>query len=138
MRTNRIVLIGALLLACSLAGCALFETRPPEESLRERVTTYMQARVDARWADVYEFFYTPYKETISKEQFLAMPGNMNFVGFTIENIDVFDSEKEAVVGVKVDFEVKGYTFKGSLQKQTWIKEGKTWYIKIPLENKPPF
>ncbi len=119
-------------------GCALFSKKPPEESLRERVTAYMQARVDSRWNDVYEFFDKGYKEQISRDEFLAMPENIDFIGFTLQNIEMAASKKEAAVSLTVDVEVKGFTFKDNPEKQTWIKERSKWVVKRPLKTQPPF
>ena len=121
-----------------LAACATFSSQTPEESLQERVTAYMQARVDDRWNDVYDCFDKSIKESVSREEFAAQPSNMDFTGFQIDSIDVADSGKEAQVVVKVDFNVQGFDFKGTPQKQTWIKEGRSWYIKQRITAKPPF
>ena len=138
MGKNTVVFVGLLWVAVTLAGCALFSFTPPEEVLRERVTDYMQARVDCRWGDVYNFFDSEYKNILSRDQFLGMSGPLDFLAFKIESIEVAPSEKEAIVMLRIDVEVRGFTFKDTPEKQTWVKDGRTWYIKISPKPKTPF
>ena len=98
----------------------------------------MQARVDSRGGDVYEFFDSGYKEAISRDHFLGMGSSMDFLAFKIESIEVAPSEKEATVMIRVDVEVRGFTFKETPEKQTWVKEGRSWHIKIDPKPKTPF
>jgi hypothetical protein len=141
VKNERTVIASLLLIVWvvfTLAGCTTpFSSQTPEVSLQERVTAYMQARVDGRWNDVYDFFDSSIKESLSRDQFVAQPSNMVFTGFQIDSIDVAASGKEAEVVVKVDFNVQGFDFKGTPQKQTWIKEGRSWYIMQRSKPKPP-
>lgn len=121
-----------------IGGCAILPLKDPEESLRERVTQYMQARVDERWGDVYEFFDSAYKKSVSRDQFLGIPAKMDFTGFQIDSIEMNESEKEAAVSIKVDVSVQGFEFKGTPEKHTWIKQGGDWYIKVRTDTQPPF
>ena len=132
------MIAGVIWLIFSLGGCATLSFTPPEEKVQERVAAYMQARVDERWGDVYEFLDSGYKEAVSRDQFLGMSSAMDFLAFTIESIDVAPSEEEATAAVKVDVEVKGFTFHDTPEKQTWVKEGRKWYIKVPAKPKTPF
>ena len=62
---------------------------------------------------------------------------MDFTGFQIESIEVDESGKEAEVVVKIDFNVRGFDFKGTPQKQAWVKEGRDWYIIERGKRTPP-
>ena len=69
---------------------------------------------------------------------IGLGGGLNFLAFAVESLEVAPSEKEATVMLKVDVEVRGFTFTGTPEKQTWVKEGRKWYIKIEPKVKTPF
>jgi len=130
VKQTRVSLLAVQLLVVTiLGGCALLPVKSSEESLRERVSLYMQARVDEQWSNVYEFFDPAYRKEVSKEEFLSAPARFDFRGYSIDTIEIAPSEKEATVRLKVDISVQGFEFKGTPERQQWIKDGRTWYIK---------
>ena len=86
---------------------------------------------------MYDLYDADYRKTITREDFIRRPRNMQYVAFTIESVEVLPSGKEAVVKAKEDVTFQAYPFSSPVKAQRWIKadDGK-WYQKV--EDTNPF
>jgi hypothetical protein len=119
-------------------GCALLPSQTPEEYLQKRVEGLMQAKINGTWDVVYSFYDSSFRKGVSLDKFSSIPRDIDFKNFTIENIEMLPSKREATAKVKVDISVKGFTFKGAPENQLWIKEGRQWYLKARPGTQHPF
>ncbi|MFP4388698.1 MAG: hypothetical protein ACLFPR_07080 [Desulfococcaceae bacterium] len=125
----RLALVAATLLA---AGCAHVDPAVPDEktALAERARAFHQARVEGRWDEAYEYFYSGYRDQRSKSAFLSIPKNVNVLGFEIGEIRIDDSGKTAEVPVKEKVSIQGYEFEGGFTSRNWVKEKGNWYLQF--------
>ncbi len=125
----RLGLVVATLLA---AGCAHMESAIPDEqtALAERARAFHQARVEGRWDETYEYFYSGYRDQRSKSEFLSIPKNVNILGFEIGEIRIDESGETAEVPVKENVSIQGYEFEGGFTSRNWVKEQGTWYLQF--------
>jgi hypothetical protein len=122
------------------AGCAaLSPITAKQETLEERVKSYMQAQIDRKWDRAYSFFDSSSRERISRESFMNTPRKLSYKGFKIEGITMLPSGDQASVKVTIDVSFTGYDFKGALRTQNWVKERGSWFVKIePQSRSNPF
>jgi hypothetical protein len=130
-----LVLSFALLVSVS-TGYTASPPQGPEETLKKRVEGLMGARIQGNWAEVYDFYDSAFRETISREDFDNHPRNMLFKSFRIEEIEILPSGEEATVKVRMDFSARGYDFKDAPENQQWIKQEGQWFLKVRPRKNP--
>jgi len=118
-------------------GCASFPQQiSKEESLRKRIDTLMQAKINGKWDIVYDHYDSSYRKTLPREQFANRSRSMQFKNFSIETIEILPSGKEAKVKVKSDISLQGFDFKGAPENQQWIEENGQWFLKVKPQKNP--
>jgi hypothetical protein len=55
---------------------------------------------------------------------------MDITAYKIESIEILPSGNEATVQVKQNISIKVFDFKDQAEKQQWVKEGFSWYLKV--------
>ncbi len=132
--SQALMLFIALLL---MAGCATLQGKHGQ-GLEERVSEYMQAQIDRKCDEVYTFFDSSYRKTVSRESFAQTPRNIAFKAFKVEEIKISPSENQATVKVRIEIEFQGFTFPDAPQTQNWIKENGDWFLKKVKQQMTPF
>lgn len=129
-------LLSLLVAVILTTGCASFPQQKPEESLKKRVDILMQAKIDGRWDTVYDLYDSSFRKTTHKEKFVYGTKNMHFKNYSIEEIKILPSGKEADVKIKSEISVQGFDFKGVPETQHWIKEKGKWFMKVRSQKHP--
>lgn len=128
----RALRLGFVAVSLLAAGCAHVDQSVPDQktALAERVRAFHQARVEGRWDETYEYFYSGYRDQRSKSEFLSIPKNVNVVGFEIGEIRIEDSENIAEVSVKENVSIQGYEIEGGFTPRNWVKEQGNWHLQF--------
>ena len=138
MKTNAnktlTALFVSILTAFAVTACATFPHRPPDQAVRLRVEAFMTAKVNKDSAKAYSFFDSAYKEKISESQFIRKIEKMEFKAFTIESVTVDPDGDKATVKVKSDVSTGGFDFKGNIETQNWVKQGREWFLHVPSKD----
>jgi len=123
--------IAFVIMVVIIAGCSALRTiTDMKTSLRDRVTDYMDARMQGDKAKSHAFFSRESKERIPREKYLSIPQTISYVSYAIDTIDIADTEKEAEVTVKIDIKIMTFVFKGITQTQQWLWENGSWCIDV--------
>jgi hypothetical protein len=140
-RNGRSLLAAVCFLALLMsAGCAVTSSpTAKQETLEERVRSYMQAQIDKKWDRAYSFFDSSFRGRVTRESYIATPRKITYTGYVIDEITVLPAGDQATVQVKIDIMVMGFDFKRGPQTQSWIKEKGEWFVKAePPSRKTPF
>jgi hypothetical protein len=142
VRNKRRTLLAAvcsLMLALSAGCAALSPLTTKQETLEERVKSYVQAQIDGKWDRAYSFFDASTREKIPREGYVRRTGKVAYKGFEIEEITVLPSGDQATVKVRIDISFMGYDFKRAPQTQNWVKEKGEWFVNSqPPSRSTPF
>jgi hypothetical protein len=114
-------------------GCAgLSHNNNSSEELRSRATGFLQAMVDKKWAAAYVYFESSYKKRVSPELFSVLPRKVELKAFSIKEIKVSDTARQAEITILEDIAVpQGFTFPGMKKVQSWIIEKGEWVLVEP-------
>jgi hypothetical protein len=132
VRNKRRTLLAAV---CSLmlvlsAGCAsLSPLTTKQETLEERVKSYVQAQIDGKWDLAYSFLDSATRKNIPRDGYVNRTGKVAYKGFEIEEITVLPSGDQATVKIRIDISFMGYDFKRAPQTQNWVKEKGEWFVR---------
>ncbi len=116
-----------------MGGCRSLSFKPPEQVLRDRVTSMMAARVNQDWAKVYNYLDPDYKTQVSKKEFAGMDRNARYSDVSIESVKIADSGEQAVVVVQYDWVLPLFEVPDHRETQDWIKIGGKWYFKMKTD-----
>jgi hypothetical protein len=122
--------LSVMLLTIGVCSCSTLPFRSSEEALRIRVEEMMNARINDDWEKVYGYLDSGYQNRISKTNFLNIRREMDYIKYSIVSVEVQPSGREAVVQVKQDISIKMFDFKDQPEKQQWVKDGFSWYLKV--------
>jgi hypothetical protein len=125
-----ISLLILMVVAICMCSCSTLPFRSSEDSLRIRVEEMMNARINDDWEKVYGYLDPGYRNRISKTNFVNIRREMDFTKYSIISVEVQPSGKEAFVKIKQDMSVKVFEFKDQPEKQHWVKDGFSWYMKV--------
>ncbi|MBN2397890.1 MAG: hypothetical protein JXI32_05870 [Deltaproteobacteria bacterium] len=119
-------------LSVMLGGCAhLLRDPGSEEALRQRVTQAWSAKVNNNWDVVYDLSVAEYRKKVTRQAFLR-GANLDVSEFSIKEIAILESGKEAVATVACKATHMGMTFP-FVFKDTWLLEDDGWRLKlVPL------
>jgi hypothetical protein len=113
-----------------VSSCSTLPFRSSEDALRIRVEEMMNARIDDDWGKVYDYLDSAYRNKMSKKNFLNIKREIDYTNYKIESIEILPSGKEAMAQVKQSISIKVFDFKDQPEKQQWVKEGFSWYLKV--------
>jgi hypothetical protein len=119
-----------LIILTASISCASKSNEKLEETLRQRVESYMKASIEGDWASAYPFFESSYRKAVSEDQFTSKPRKVRTKGYTLKRIEMAPDGETAKIELSLDISFQGYTFKDAPKTQTWIWEKGNWYIKI--------
>ena len=125
-----IALLILMVTAICMCACSTLPFRSSEDSLRTRVEEMMNARINDEWDKVYDYLDPGYRNRISKTNFINIRREMDFTKYSIISVEVQPSGKEAFVQIKQDMSMKVFEFKDQPEKQHWVKDGFSWYLKV--------
>lgn len=124
-----------LLLLSASSGLLAGSEQDTAAALKSRAHSLMQAKVAGDWNEVYDHFWSGFRDQISQVQFLNKTKSVMFKDYSIEDIEMAKDGQEAVVTVGNDCSVQGYELQGALEKQTWIYENGRWFQKVDPDSK---
>ena len=124
--------LAAVFLLVSLAGCASFGPRTPEEQVKARAQERRDAVVKGDLGRVYEYFNPGYRGTVSKEQYVGSIGKaVVMVAATVESVKCETLEK-CIAQVKVESKpLAVQRFTGTIttySDETWLFEAGQWWF----------
>lgn len=136
LKMNRPLTATKLAAACvllTLAGCASFAPRTPEEQVKVRAQARYDAVIKGDRKRAYEYFTPGYRATVSAETYAGATGNaVVTVGATVESVRCETLEK-CIAQVKLDLKpiaVRG--FAGNIitthADETWLLEAGQWWL----------
>jgi hypothetical protein len=108
-----------------VAGCAMLDSRPKEEVLKERAQQRWDLLVKGDVKGAYEFFSPGSRAAVSSE---AYAGSIRVGFWKAARVERVECEKPDVCDVHtvIEYEFKGSRIKSPV-KETWIKEGSSWW-----------
>ncbi|MCF8109661.1 MAG: hypothetical protein K9J81_11800 [Desulfohalobiaceae bacterium] len=124
-----------LLLLSASSGLLAGSEQDPAVALKNRTHSLMQAKVAGDWDEVYDHFWSGFRDQISEVQFLNKTKTVMFKDYSIEDIELTGDGHEAVVTVSNDCSIQGYELEGALDKQAWIYENGRWFQKVEPDSK---
>ena len=123
----RRIAIGGLLAAvvAGLAGCAVFDRRPPQEVVKERAQARWDALVKSEITAAYAFLSPGSKALVSESAYR----NSIKIGFwksaVVDKVQCATADSCDVMTI-IEYEIQGRRLKTPL-KETWIREGSNWW-----------
>lgn len=124
MRSTRVIAIFAVGLGI-LGGCAGLQSSPPEEAVKERSQARWDRMVQSDFKGAYEYL-SPGSRAVNTAEAYASSLKPGF--WKAAKVDKVMCEKpdvcEAVL--TIEYEFRGSRIKTPL-KETWIKEGSSWW-----------
>ena len=117
----------------TLAGCASFAPRTPEEQVKFRAQARQDALLKGERKRAYEYFAPGYRATVSAATFAGSIGNaVEMVGATVESVRCETLEK-CVAQVKLEMKplaVRGFagTIVTTYANETWLLEAGQWWL----------
>lgn len=105
-----------------------------EKDVRARCAEFWNARLKGDWDRNYEMTEPRIKEEISQSDFKAQRGVIQYLGFTIEKVEINGNQATLTVKVEVKIEhpmVKGLKnpYMETMVKDQWLRIDGTWYRK---------
>ena len=123
------VMVILISLSVMLGGCAhLLRDPGSEEALRQRVTQAWNAKVSKNWDIVYNLTVAEYREKVSLQAFLR-GANLDISEFSIKEITMLESGKEAVANVTCKASHMGMVFPFTF-KETSLLQDDGWRLKL--------
>ncbi|RJP35875.1 MAG: hypothetical protein C4548_16970 [Desulfobacteraceae bacterium] len=130
LNRQQMLLIGLVIAGLFfLQACAGMPFKSPEEALRQRVDTMMNAKTADDWGTVYDLMDSSYRKRMTKENFLKINREMRFSNYRFDSLEIHPSGDMAEVKVKYDMSVKVFDFKDQVETQQWVREWGRWYLK---------
>jgi hypothetical protein len=129
-----------------LAACAGRQEQPggladtPEErAVLKSANTYFEAWRVRDWSTVYDHLHKPYRDSISRGDFLAMPRDLVLRGHEITAVRM-QSENKAATDVEMDISIFGQRLDDQQSEYHWVKEedGKWRAVLRPVGQTTPF
>ena len=122
--------------ACRLAGvflggavlvsaCAVLDSRPAAEIVKERAQARWDGLVKGEIAKTYEFLSPTARKTLKLEDYAANVRRGFWKAVTVDNV-ACDSAEVCAVSVTVEYDQKTGRIKSPLQ-ETWVREGSNWW-----------
>jgi exopolysaccharide biosynthesis protein len=127
-----------ILMALAVTAYFIYPRGPVDQAVRLRAEAFMKAKVSKDYAKAYPFFDSTYQKTVSEQQFARKMGKMELTGFAIESVTVDPDGTRATVKVKSDVSSAGFDFKGNIETQNWVKEGREWFLHVPPKDPKEF
>ena len=125
--------VAAVCLLASLAGCAGFGPRTPEEQVKVRAQERRDAMVKGDLERVYRYFTPGYRGTVSQDRYTESVGKaVAQISATVESVKCETLEK-CIATVKVETKPLAVPrFTGTITSysdETWLFEaGQWWYF----------
>ena len=109
-----------------VAGCAMLDTRPPEEVLKERAQQKWDALVRVDLKAAYQYLSPGSRAVVTPE---AYASGIRAGFWKSAVVDRVTCEKPDVCDVHllIEYDHRGMRIKTPL-KETWIKEGSSWWF----------
>lgn len=89
----------------------------------------MDAKIAGDWGLVYDFYAPTSRPKASTGESSPARG-ISFKGYTIENLEILESGKEARVRISNDISMQGFDFKNAPEVQHWVKAKGKWYLGV--------
>ena len=115
-------------LAIAIAGCAVIETKPKEEIVKQRAQARADAMVAGDYKAVFEFYSPAARKSMKYESFVQSLRISTWKGATVDKVQC-SSEELCQVDLTIDFAHGKARIKGPL-RQSWLKEKDNWYLVV--------
>jgi hypothetical protein len=114
------------LAAAAVGGCALLDSRPPEEVLKERAQVRWDALVTGDIKGAYQFLSPGSRAVLTSEAYASTIRAGFWKTAVVERVSC---EKPDVCDVHgaIEYDHRGSRIKSPV-KETWIKEGSSWWF----------
>lgn len=112
--------------AAGLGGCALLDSRPPEEVLKERAQQKWDALVKSDLKAAYQFLSPGSRAVLSSEAYASSIKAGFWKSAQVERA-VCEKPDVCDVHVAIEYDHRGMRIKTPL-RETWIKEGSSWWF----------
>ena len=120
-RLAGVFLGGAML----VSGCAMLDSRPAPEIVKERSQARWNSLVGGEIAKTYEFLSPTARKTLKLEDYAAGVKRGFWKAATVEKVECSGPEI-CDVNVTIEYDHKMGRMKSPL-KETWIREGSNWW-----------
>jgi hypothetical protein len=124
--------LAVVFVLASVAGCASFAPRTPEEIVKARAQERRDALVKGDMERAYRYFTPGYRGTVTLDRYRNSVGNASVtVGATVESVKCETLEK-CIASVKVEIKpLVVQRFTGSIttySDETWLFEAGQWWL----------
>jgi hypothetical protein len=125
--------LAAACVLLTLAGCASFAPRTPEEQVKVRAQARQDALLKGDRKGAYEYFTPSIRATVSAQTYINNIGNaVEMVGATVDSVHCETLEK-CVAQVKLEMKpvaVRRFasTIVTTYANETWLLEGGQWWL----------
>lgn len=126
--------VGVFLLSLLLVSCAHSNTSSENDSVEQRISQLLQARVQKNWSLLYDMADSGYRKDVAKDSFMSMNRGMTFMSYKVVNIDKENDEKVRAE-IEWEFMMNGYIFGGQKEHQVWIREDNSWNLVMARTDK---
>lgn len=133
-----IVFLAALFSMISISGVHAETGLSDPSSLRNRVASFWDAKVERDWTVVYSLTSREFKDEVNEESFVNR-SNIHVVSYEIGDFEINTQNKESTVPIRYTVQEKGYVFSFSAEER-WIWEDGNWHAdlsppRIPMTSK---
>jgi len=121
--------VWSVVLAVVATGCAVLDSRTPEQVVKERAQARWNAMVSTDLKTAYEYFSPATRQTLKYEGFVMAYRQGFWKSATVDSVQCPKPDL-CEVDVTIESEVKkGLKIKGPL-RETWIREGNDWWYAL--------
>lgn len=120
--------MGALALAIGVAACAMMDSRPASEIVKERAELRAKAQITGDTRQMYDLFSPAVRKTLKYEDYASNTKTGFWKAATVDKVECPTNEL-CDVSLSVEYVLKGARIKSPL-RQTWIREGHDWWYAV--------
>ena len=125
MRGTQAVVVFVVAVA-GLGGCAALDSRPPEEVVKERAQQRWNALVQSDFKTAYQYLSPGSRAVTSLEGYASGLRAGFWKAATVDKVLCGNPDSCDAV-LTIEYEFRGSRIKTPL-KETWIKEGSSWWF----------
>lgn len=115
--------------AMAVAGCAVLDSRSPEEVVKARAQARWNALISTDLKTAYDFYTPATRKTLRYEGFVLSYKEGFWKSATVDKVECPRPDL-CLADVTLESQVrKGLTVKGPL-RETWIREGNEWWYAL--------
>ena len=119
----------SIVLAVAATGCAVLDSRTPEQVVKERAQARWNALVSTDLKSAYEYLSPATRQSLRYEGFVIAYRQGFWKSATVDSVQCPKPDL-CQVDVTIESEVKkGLKVKGPL-RETWIREGNDWWYAL--------